>query len=173
MFKAARDTLLQAYPNAPWRSQVQAIGVFALGVVVIALLAGVYLGISVQAATLGRETQEIQLEILELQRSNADLQTRLAELTSATRMEKMAEQMGFRQLTSYDLEYLAVPGYRTRSEVVLAPAPDRSIADSSSVPPALNQTLFDWIQEKMLAPAARDGMNGLLLESRPAAPSEP
>lgn len=173
MFKAARDTLLQAYPNAPWRSQVQAIGVFALGVVVIALLAGIYLGVSVQAATLGRETQEIQLEILELQRSNADLQTRLAELTSASRMERLAEEMGFRQLTSYDLEYLPVPGYRPKAEVELAPPPGRAVADPGAVPPALNQTLFDWIQEKIMEPAAQDGVNGLFTEVLPAVPAEP
>lgn len=173
MFEAARDTLLQAYPNAPWRSQVQAIGVFALAVVVIALLAGVYLGVSVQAATLGRETQEIQLEILELQRSNADLETKLAELTSATRMEKKAEEMGFQQVTSFDLEYLAVPGYHLRSEAELAPPPARTITDLGSVPPALNQTLFDWIQEKIMEPAAQGGASSLFGDTPPAAPSEP
>ena len=43
MIKAARESILQAYPNAPWRSQVQVIGVFSVGLVSIAMLAGLYL----------------------------------------------------------------------------------------------------------------------------------
>ena len=146
MIKAARDSLLQAYPNAPWRSQVQVIGVFAVGVVVIAMLAGLYLTISVQAATLGREIQDMQAEILSLQRNNANLQTRLAELTSAAVVENRALDMGFVPVSEHNRTYLAVPGYTPRSEVVLAPPPGLSVPAGSEYPPELNQTLFQWLQ---------------------------
>ena len=147
MIKAARDTILQAYPNAPWRNQVQVIGVFAVGVVVIAMLAGLYLTISVQAATIGREIQDMQTEILSLQRNNANLETRLAELTSASVMETRAIDMGFVPGSERNREYLAVPGYTLKEEVVLAPPPDLAVPAGSEYPQELNQTLFQWIGE--------------------------
>lgn len=149
------------------------IGTIAFAVVFIALLASIYLAVSVKAANLGRETQEIQLEILELQRKNANLQTRLAELSSADRMRVRAEKMGFRELTSFDLEYLAVPGYIAEREAVLAPAPGTSIAISEQYPAELNQTLFDWLQEQIRNPEPLTGVPDPFGQARPAAPSEP
>jgi hypothetical protein len=147
MIKAARESILQAYPNAPWRSQVQVIGVFAVGVVVIAMLAGLYLTISVQAATLGREIQDMQTDILSLQRNNANLETRLAELSSAAVMENRAIQMGFIPVSDRNREYLAVPGYSPRAEVILAPPPELAVPAGSEYPTELNQTLFQWLQD--------------------------
>ncbi|HUF37920.1 MAG TPA: hypothetical protein VMN57_05305 [Anaerolineales bacterium] len=149
MIKAARDTLLQAYPNAPWRSQVQVIGVFAVGLVTIAMLAGLYLVVSVQAATLGREIQDIQTDILEVQRQNASLATRLAELTSAAVMENRALDLGFLPATDYTREYLPVPGYVPRQPVVLAPPPGMAVASGTAFPLELNQTLFEWLAERV------------------------
>ncbi len=173
MFKAAKRSLLQAYPNAPWRNQAQVIGVFAVGVVITALLASVYLAVSVKAANLGRETQEIQLEILDLQRKNANLETQLASLTSATRMRIRAEKLGFRQLTSFDLEYLPVPGYTAAGEAVLAPGPGPAIADFQQVPPELNQTLFDWLRQKIENPETFTGASNLFSLPQPESQPEP
>jgi hypothetical protein len=147
MIKAARDTLLQAYPNAPWRSQVQVIGVFAVGLVSIAMLAGLYLVVSVQAATLGREIQDIQADILEVQRENANLETRLAELTSAAVMENRALVMGFQPASEGSREYLPVPGYVSRQAVVLAPPPGLAVPQGTEFPIELNQTLFQWFED--------------------------
>ncbi len=145
MIKAARDNLLQAYPNAPWRSQVQVIGVFAVGLVSIAMLAGLYLVVSVQAATLGREIQEIQADILDVQRENANLETQLARLTSASVMENRALELGYLPVTDNNREYLAVPGYIPRASVVLAPPPGLAVPAGTEFPAELNQTLFQWL----------------------------
>jgi hypothetical protein len=147
MIKAARDTILQAYPNAPWRSQVQVIGVFAVGLVSIAMLAGLYLYVSVQAATLGREIQDIQADVLELQRENANLETELARLTSAAVMENRALELGFLPVSHASREYLPVPGYTPRNAAVLAPPPGMTVADGTEFPPELNQTLFQWLAD--------------------------
>lgn len=153
MFKAARETLLQAYPNAPWRGQVQLFGYFAVGVAVVALVAGIYLYVSVSAATLGRQTQEIQREILDLQRTNADLETHLAELTSAAVMENRALEMGFQPVFAPELRYVEVPGYRDRQPASLAPPAGPVTTPDTRYPDALNQSLFDWLQEKIFEPA--------------------
>jgi cell division protein FtsL len=152
MIKAARDTFLQAYPNAPWRNQVQVIGVFAVGLVTTALLAALYLVVSVQAATLGREIQDIHNDILELQRENANLETQLARLSSAAEMEARAAKLGFRPVSEGNREYIPVPGYIPRSAVVLAPPPKMTIPEGTEYPAELNQTLFDWLAD-LLTPA--------------------
>lgn len=145
MIKAAKDTLLQAYPNAPWRNQVQVIGVFAVGLVTVAILAGLYLVVSVQAATLGREIQEIQADVLDVQRENANLETELARLTSAAVMENRARELGFVPIGESSREYLPVPGYAPRQAVVLAPPPGMAVPAGTEYPPELNETLFQWL----------------------------
>ena len=51
----------QAYSQAPWRSQTQIIVVFMLAVVAAALVAFIYLNTTAQAATIGRQIQEMQV----------------------------------------------------------------------------------------------------------------
>lgn len=49
----------QAYEQTPWRRQIQAIGIFMLVVVVVALVAGINLIVTSRAATYGREIQDM------------------------------------------------------------------------------------------------------------------
>lgn len=173
MYKAAKKTILQAYSNAPWRSQAQLAGGFVVGVVVVGLILAVYGAISVETANIGRQTQELQLEILEIQLKNANLQTRLATLTSATRMRDRAEKLGFRELTSYDMQYVSVPGYVPMKEVVLAPPPGPTTLNTNQFPVELNQTLFDWLQQQINPTAPVSEATNLFSQARPASPFEP
>ena len=52
-----KNRLLQAYKQAPWRIQIQWIGLFLLGLVLVASIIGLYLSISAQAAASGRSIQ--------------------------------------------------------------------------------------------------------------------
>jgi len=54
-----KNRLLQAYKQAPWRVQLQWIGLFLLGLVLVAGITGLYLNISAQAATAGRKIQSL------------------------------------------------------------------------------------------------------------------
>jgi cell division protein FtsL len=53
----------QAYSQLPWRSQTQLIVVFMLVVVAAALIAFIYLNTTAQAATIGRQIQELQVRL--------------------------------------------------------------------------------------------------------------
>jgi len=61
-----KNRLLHAYKQAPWRIQLQWIGIFLLGLVLMASITGVYLNISAQAATAGRMIQFIENDIDEI-----------------------------------------------------------------------------------------------------------
>jgi cell division protein FtsL len=84
------EQLILAYAQAPWRKQLQLIGLFSLALVMVALIASLYLIVSAQAATRGREIQSMQYDIQEMQRQNADLESQLASLTTAARLEERA-----------------------------------------------------------------------------------
>jgi len=169
--KAAQTTILQAYQNAPWRNQFQAMGVFALAVVMIAIVAGIYLNVTSRASTIGREVQSLQREILITQRVNADLENQLALLSSASALEERAGKLGFRPVSTDNVLYIEVPGYSGRQEVVFAPPPDPAPVNAIIVPDEYNETLFQWftrlVRENDLEPLAPD----LPLHPKEAGPS--
>jgi len=78
--------LLQAYRQAPWRVQLQWLGFFLLGVVLVAAVAGVYLNLSARASSAGRAIQSLENKVDAYQREINDLSTRLAYISSSEQM---------------------------------------------------------------------------------------
>lgn len=150
--KKTGQNLIQAYQHAPWRVQLQFIGLFLLVLVMIAVVAGIYLNVTARADTVGREIQTLQDDILAIQRVNADLETNLALLTSATTMEERAKELGFRHLDPDEVNYVSVTGYGGRREIIFAPPPGPVISDSPDLPPEYTQTLVEWVEEFVLNP---------------------
>jgi hypothetical protein len=85
--------------------------------------------------------QDIQLN----QRLNADLETTLALLTTSSRMEARAKDLGFEYLDAEDLDYVYVPGYPGRRSLVLAPPPSPTSASTAALPPEFTQSLLDLV----------------------------
>jgi cell division protein FtsL len=106
--------------QAPWRVQRQWIGLFLLGLVLMAMVAGIYLNVTVRATLAGRETIMLQAMITTNQRVNADLETQLAGLISIESMQKRADAMGFQPADPTDITFVAVPGYKGQSPVDLS-----------------------------------------------------
>lgn len=106
-----KKDLLQAYKQAPWRTQVQWVGIFLLIVVAVAAVAGLYLFISGRSAATGRRIQNLESEVAELQRQNNDLQTQLGEISSSRSLNERVESLNMRPLTPNEAIYLEVPGY--------------------------------------------------------------
>ena len=88
--------IIHAYKQAPWRVQRQWVGAFLLIVIGVAMIAALYLDVTARATIAGREIQELRFEITTIQRTNADLETQLAKLTSTTEMERRALELGYR-----------------------------------------------------------------------------
>ncbi len=89
------DNITQAYSQAPWRKQLQFIGLFSLILVFVALIAGIYLNVSAQTASTGRDIQYMKGQIETLDREIEDMQSQIALLLSDHVMEKRAQSMGF------------------------------------------------------------------------------
>jgi hypothetical protein len=142
--------LVHAYRVAPWRVQRQWIGNALLLVVVLAMVAALYLNVTSRTAIAGREIQDLTDAIAASQQVSSDLQTQLAGLTSAESMEKRARAMGFRPVQPAELEYLVVPGYVARVAIDLSSSSPSQL-NALTIPPEYNQSLLDWMDQRLVS----------------------
>ena len=142
------QNLSQAYSQAPWRRQMQALGLFLVVIVLAALIAGIYLSVTAQATTVGRDIQEMQDEMEAREQTLADLSSRLASVTSSREMEKRASEMGFRPIEVGEQVFIKVPQYTERQPVVLAPAPSPPVQQKASMPAEYTESLVEWLQRQ-------------------------
>jgi hypothetical protein len=140
--------IIHAYRQAPWRVQRQWIGAFLLGVVGVAMVAALYLDVTARAAVAGREIQEMRVQITTIQRENADLETRLADLTSTTIMEQRAIKLGYRPVQPGELDYVAVPGFVIPEPAILLAAEDTAPVVQGR-PAEYTQSLLEWFEDRV------------------------
>ncbi len=144
--------LVHAYKVAPWRVQRQWIVSALLAVVALAMVATLYLDVTSQAAIAGREIQSLNVAITQSQQVSGDLQTQLASLTSASVMEQRALDLGFRPVESDEVEYVIVPGYTAPEPAILSYASLPQLS-ALTIRPEYNESLFDWVDERILSSA--------------------
>jgi hypothetical protein len=135
--------IVQNVRQAPWRVQRQWIGLFLLALVLMAMVAGLYLNVTVGASLAGREIISLHTIITTNQRLNADLETQLAGLTSIGAMQGRAEIMGFQPANPDEITYVAVPGYIPQSAVDLA-NPETSQPVVPLILPEYSESWFDY-----------------------------
>jgi cell division protein FtsL len=146
--QAQATQIIHAYKQAPWRVQRQYVGAFLLIVIGISMIAALYLQVTARAARAGREIQEMRLEITTVQRTNADLETQLANLTSATEMQRRAVEMGYRPVKPGELDYIPVPGFVAPEPAILLAAED--VTDySRPLPSEYTQSLIEWLDNRV------------------------
>jgi len=142
------ENFAHTYSQAPWRKQLQIIGLFFAVLVFLALVAGIYLNVSARAATVGREIQDLQKTTEAINRDIEDLQSQLAVIQSSSEMEARAFEMGFLEMKSDEMLYLPVPGYQEKQLPNLAPYSERPLIGVPSKPPEYTESLFSWIIRK-------------------------
>ncbi|MBP7228675.1 MAG: hypothetical protein KA988_06140 [Longilinea sp.] len=141
---------INAYRQAPWRTQLQWIGIFLLALIGVILTAGLYLNITAQAAAAGVEIQIMEDERETLQRQISDQRTRLAHLTSAAVMEKRALELGYERADVENAVYVVVPGYTGRQLAPLALPANSINQEQPLVLPAYRQSLWEWLFQATL-----------------------
>lgn len=140
--------IIHAHRQAPWRLQRQWIGAFLLVVVGAAMVAALYLDVTARTAVAGREIQELRAQITTIQRENADLETRLADLTSTAAMERRARELGYRRVQPGELDYVVVPGFVAPEPAILLAAEDAT-PRAPSLPVEYTQSLLEWFDERI------------------------
>lgn len=144
--------IVQKARQAPWRVQRQWIGLILLVIVLLAMTAGIYLNVTVRASIAGREIQFLSRQIEENKRTNADLETQLAALTSVENMQARAEALGYEPVSPDEITYITVPGYGGSAIVDLSS--EENDTSPSLLQPEYSETLFDWFTRKIAAGVA-------------------
>jgi len=135
----------QAYKQAPWRRQIQAIGLSLLPVVLIAAGIAIYLIISAQAAAAGLEIMELHFEEEDILRELANQRSTLAYITSYTQMQKRAKKMGFVLPENESLHHMVINGYRGQDAILIAPPPDSKNTPATLLNTTYQESLSSWI----------------------------
>jgi len=118
------------------------------------MIAALYLDVTARAAVTGREIQELRTEITTIQRTNADLETQLANMTSTIEMQRRALALGYRPVKPGELDYMAVPGFSVPEPKILLVAEDAP-PEVHSLPPEYSQSLIEWFDERIRFGGAR------------------
>ncbi|HEX2981711.1 MAG TPA: hypothetical protein VHO48_15730 [Anaerolineaceae bacterium] len=147
--------IIQAYKQAPWRVQIQWIGLFLLGLILVAGVASIYLNVSANAAATGRKIQSLDDDGDTLKRNIADLETKLAYLTSASVMESRAVEMGFAPVPAESPLYVVVPDYPGRQPAVMAPPPGPGMIVQPILRPAYTESLWEWLFQGFVEPLSK------------------
>ncbi|MDO9545733.1 MAG: hypothetical protein Q7J07_03155 [Pelolinea sp.] len=137
----------QAYKQAPWRRQIQSIGLSLLPVVAIAIFIMLYLVISAQAAAAGLEIMNLHFDEEEILRKIANQRTQLALITSFTQMQKRAEKLGYEPASESNIQYIKISGYQGKNAVLIAPPPGIENESALLVNDLYNESLANWFVE--------------------------
>ena len=144
------ENITQAYTQTPWRRQMQYVVLFLLILAFVALVAGIYLNVTARATNVGRDVQDLQFEIEQIERDNASLHAYLANLTAASTMEKRALDLGFEPVQTDQALYILVPGYMERQPAALAPEEQAPLASAPVTPAEYTEPLFSWLDRNMM-----------------------
>ena len=70
--------ITQAYSQIPWRKQIQNAVMFLVFLILCLVITMIYVNVNAKAVVVGREIQDMQSSIEELERSIADKESQLA-----------------------------------------------------------------------------------------------
>jgi cell division protein FtsB len=144
------QSLIQAYQQAPWRNQLKWIATFLLGVIVVALVAGLYLSISAQAVSMGFEIQAKNQDKVVIAQDIADLRNQLGDLTADPAMLERAKTLGYDYANPSDIEYILVPGYSGRQTASLAPQTATEEFSEPTINPEYTSSLSEILFQGLL-----------------------
>lgn len=130
--------LMRMLRQAPWRSQTQLTAIWAITLLIVAVVGGLYLSVASRAATAGRDVQALEEQKAELQRQNDELRAELAILRSVPNLAARAQLLGFQPALPDQIEYLRVNPITTGAVEV-------PTATSTERPP----TLTEWLAEAL------------------------
>ncbi|HUH97458.1 MAG TPA: hypothetical protein VLZ89_08885 [Anaerolineales bacterium] len=145
------DVIQYAYKQAPWRVQRQWISGFLLMVLGLSMVAALYLDVTARAALSGREIQRLGDDIIQTQQANADLETRIAMLTSHNAMETRALALNYQPVQSNQVQFIVVPGYAAPASTSLISAPALQ-PSAPTIRPEYTQSLLDWFDQRLYMP---------------------
>jgi hypothetical protein len=139
-----QNWLQHALRDTPFKLQRQVIALAGLGLFVAIIIGALYLAQSTSNATLGRQLEELIAKRNQLEQTNEQLRSEIAELRSVPRLLSRAKDLGFVDSGQQNIEYLVVNGYNPH-RVQATPQPEESVA---STLPEYDESFVGWLQQQ-------------------------
>lgn len=141
MSQTRREWLKHALRQAPWRTQVQATALVALGLVVSIIIGALYLAQATSTATAGRDLKVLEQELERLKQENTRLRAEIASYQTVPYLMRRAQDLGFVEAGNDQMMYLTVEGYHL-------PEPEPVVPVAEEPLPEYNETLNDWLSDQ-------------------------
>ena len=140
----------QAAKQAPWRIQLQRIGLFLLLLVAFSLLASIYLYLSAQITDTGVEIWRLEATREAAYYDIQSLQTELAEKSSVSLLKENADDLDFNRYVPQEVEYMVISGYYGNEPAIIGDPSQQAAAPDPMMKPAYTQSLWEWLLENLL-----------------------
>ncbi len=98
-------------------SEAQAALGWAIILMLVALIGAIYLNQTSEIATTGRQVQELEFDLADLRKANAELERQIAKAQTLEILQQAADSLGFESTESYEIEYLVIPEYPSETAV--------------------------------------------------------
>ncbi|MCC6146170.1 MAG: hypothetical protein IT308_01240 [Anaerolineaceae bacterium] len=141
--------LMQAYHQAPWRTQMQRIAVLLLILIAIGSIAGLYLSVSAQAATAAIQIRRYEATREALKQAHTNLESELALSNASENMARRAQELGYQPLDTQSVQYLLISEYPGRQPAMIAPPPEVPHPVRPLIRSSYTQSLWDWVLDNM------------------------
>ena len=140
------NQLFQTYIQASWRTQLQWIGLFLIALASLGIVSAFYVNVTSRTALAGREIAASKENILTMQHSISDLESRIAAEASTQKMRERAKALGFKPANPEEFVYISVPGYTSKPAFSLAP---KAVPIPASIlKPEYTESLLDWFTNR-------------------------
>lgn len=143
------DSLIQAYSNSPRRQKLQIVGSIFIAIVAAAVMLILYLVVSAQVVSMGRELQKAKDDIDQQVYLSVNYRNQIANLSRFEIMENKAKEMGFRPPYPGEVFYVPVAGYDQPAETYYSVQGDLHPEVINVNLIEYHQTLIDWVGEKI------------------------
>jgi hypothetical protein len=138
-----QNWLQHALRDTPFKLQRQAIALAGLGLFVAVIIGALYLAQSTSVATLGRQLEDLIARRDQLEQTNEQLRSEIAELRSVPRLLTRAKDLGFIDSGQQNIEYLVVQGYNPHR---VETAPQQEAA--APTVPEYDESFVGWLQQQ-------------------------
>lgn len=135
--------LQHALRGTTWRMQRQAVALAGLGIFIAIIIGALYLAQSASVASLGRQLEGMIARRNQLEQTNEQLRSEIAQLRSVPRLRARAQEMGFTLAARENIEYLVVDGYNPNREPVVA-----ATAQPQEALPDYEESFTGWLQQQ-------------------------
>jgi hypothetical protein len=142
----AQNWFQHTFRRQQFQPQNQAVALAVLGIVITLILGTLYLSQVASFAITNREIKDLIAQRDELELTNEQLIAEVASYRTVPRLLARAQEIGFRQATNADIEYLVVEGYNPNRTLTIVET--SSVNDELEIFPIYDETFSGWLEQQ-------------------------